>query len=352
MWMRWAPSGIIRLTTLVVAMFLGAGLIVGCSKVSDQSPDSENMVDSGSWYSREQWPHDGNQVETEHFVVYSDAASPEARHTVAEIGEELLTELVAQFGIVEDEMFRYPPGQDKIHIYAFKNRYPQAWGARAYYGGLIIWSLDHQKRDTDLDNYVSVAKHELVHVVESLLKGRDVAKVAVAIRVNMWFSEGFAEAVAGGTSGGVIRDQAYLDRLTATYGPLSPIAFRTDGQVMDLYSEEELGSAYMEYHYPMYQLAVEYLMDADGLGKSPQDVARIFTDLAEGTNFSTAFENRMGISLTDYEEQFFDLMDGYLPEGEGGTTKPLMPIGVGLVVVMVCSLTAWRLLIRRRDSVA
>ena len=48
--------------------------------------------------------------------------------------------------IVVDEMFRFPPGHDKIHIYAYKNRYPQAWGARAFHGGLIIWSLDHQHR--------------------------------------------------------------------------------------------------------------------------------------------------------------------------------------------------------------
>ena len=105
------------------------------------------MVDSGSWYSRVEWPHDGNPYESWNFLVYSDAAGREARQSVAEIGKELLTELAAEFGIVGDEMFRFPPGQDKIHIFAYKNRYPQAWGARAYYGGLVIWSLDHNKRD-------------------------------------------------------------------------------------------------------------------------------------------------------------------------------------------------------------
>ncbi len=279
------------------------------------------MVDSGSWYARERWPHDGNPYESQSFIVYSDAASQEARQSVAEIGEELLTELVAEFGIVKDEMFRFPPGQEKIDIYAYKNRYPQAWGARAYYGGFITWSLDHQQQNTDLDIYVPTVKHELVHVVDLLLEGRDTVTIAPGgrVRVDLWFSEGLAEAITGwaGTEGGAIRDLEHLNYLTDKYGQLSPIAFETDAQVEALYSEEELGTAYTEYHYPMYRLAVEYLMDADGFEKSPQDGRDIFLDMKEGANFSIAFENRMGISLTDYEEQFFDRINDYLDEESG-----------------------------------
>ena len=57
----------------------------------------------------------------------------------------------------------------------------------------------------------------------------------------------------------------------------------------------------------MFQLAVEYMMDADGLGKTPQDARDLFLDMAEGADFATAFENRMGMPLRDYEEQFFEL---------------------------------------------
>jgi hypothetical protein len=64
-------------------------------------------------------PHDGDPYESRRFIVYSDAASQDARQTVAEIGEALLTELTAEFGIPGDEVFRFPPGQDKIHIYAY-----------------------------------------------------------------------------------------------------------------------------------------------------------------------------------------------------------------------------------------
>lgn len=187
--MTWIP-------TLIPGAVLLA-LASGCSEAPSQPAEPVEMVDSGSWYSREQWPHDGHPYEGQNFIVYSDAASQEARQSVAGIGEELLAELVAEFGIVADEMFRFPPDQDKIHIYAYKDRYPQAWGARGYYAGLIVWSLDHRKRDTDLDNYALIVRHELVHVVESLLKGRFVGDVPPDLRVPVWFSEGLAEAITG-----------------------------------------------------------------------------------------------------------------------------------------------------------
>jgi hypothetical protein len=288
-----------------------------------QVVESDSMVDSGSWYAQVDWPHDGNPYESQNFIVFSDAASQEARQSAADIGEELLTKLIADFSIVEDEMFRFPEDQEKIHIYVYKNRNPW-WGGKAYHAGVIVWSLDNDKRSSDLDIYVQVIEHELVHVVEALLKGRFVGDIPVAMRVEMWFSEGLAEVTAGRIHSGprsTIRDLNHLNFLTDKYGQLSPIAFETDSHVMALYNEEELKLAYAEYHYPMYQLAVEYLLDAEGLGNSPQDARDIFLDMAEGSTFPAAFERHMGISTMDYEEQFFDLMNDFLREKSGALIR-------------------------------
>ena len=83
------------------------------------------MVDSGSWYSREKWPHDGKPCESQNFIIYSDAASQESREDLAGIAEELLAELIKEFGIDTEENLRFPPGQDKIHIYSYKEYYPK-----------------------------------------------------------------------------------------------------------------------------------------------------------------------------------------------------------------------------------
>ena len=319
-------------------------LAAGCRSVpqeENQSLDnSETMVDSGSWYSRVEWPHDGKPYESPNFIIYSDAASQESREELAGIAEELLAELIIEFGIDPEEMLRYPPGQDKIHIYSYNEYYPKQWGMRAYYGGVIAWSLDHEKRTTNLGNYVPVLKHELVHVIESLLKGRDVAQISPEVRTHAWFSEGLAEAVVGGTSASPVRGQDRLETLTAQYGSLNPIAYKTDGVIDEaLETHPMIG---FDYYYPMSQLAVEYLLAQDGVGRSLFDVREIFLDMAEGVDFSTAFEKHMGISIQAYEADFFDLMDGYLPRGNSYILMRFFDLWVILSLVSII-LVAWAL---------
>jgi hypothetical protein len=201
-----------------MAILLGGGLLVRPGIASGQSRDPGHgavptrVVDSGSWYSRNRWPHDGRPYESRNFVVYSDAASTEARHRLAEVAEGVLAETIAEMGVDPQTMFRFPTGQKKIDVYAYRNHVPD-WGggARAYYAGLIIWSFDHAPeadKPTDLVHFRPVLKHELVHVVEALLKGRFVGDIPVGDprRMPVWFSEGMAEALSGGTSGGLVRD--------------------------------------------------------------------------------------------------------------------------------------------------
>ena len=336
----------LRTVALSVSVILLVGLVSACGEPPDEP---QEMVDSGSWYSRNQWPHDGKPYESPHIVVYSDASSPEAKQALAEVAEEVLVETITEMGVDPETMFRFPPGQDRIHIYANRNNQPD-WGggARGYYGGLIIWSLDHEaeRRRTDLEFYKIVLKHELVHVVELLLKGRDTAALPgdSPQRVPTWFSEGMAEALVGGTTGPVPRTLGDLNDLTDRFGQRSPVAFRVDTP-----PDETEPGLYQKYHYPMSQLAVEYLIDPDGLGKSPTDFTAIFLDLADGAAFATAFEDHMGISLSDYEEQFFDLMVDYLPPPEPDPF-PVAWIIVGIVVVGA-ALVLWQVRRRRgRDN--
>ena len=63
----------------------------------------------------------------------------------------------------------------------------------------------------------------------------------------------------------------------------------------------------------MFQLAVEYLVDKNGHGKSFEDIKDLLLDVSVGVSFETAFKNRSGISVKEYEMQFFDLMNDYLP---------------------------------------
>jgi len=300
----------------VSAVVVGAGC--GSSGDDGERTAPAELVDSGSWYVRERWPHDGKPVESETFVVYSDAASVEARREVTAVAEDVWAELLDEASI-DPATLHNPEGQDKLHIYAYRGYDPRDWDARAYYGGVIMWSPDHEHRSAAV-RFAPVLRHELVHALQWLIAGPDPNPV------DTWFLEGLPEAVTGGTSGGAIRGRDQLDDLTTEYGTVNPISVKTYDQITSPESGER-------FSYPMFQLAVEYLMDDDGYGRSPEDAWGLLVDVAEGATFDAAFEDRMGTSLDEYERDFFGLMDDYLPPYRNPVFSPAGFAVVSAVVV-------------------
>lgn len=319
------PARLFWIALLMVVLAACAGSYSG----PDES-QSEGPVESGSWYVRVQWPHDGHPYESDRFVVYSDAASLEARIDVADRAERLWSEIVSEMGI-DNEVLRLPPGQEKVDIYAFEDRFPD-WAGKAYHGGLVISSPDRKGlfglARTERGQYESTLKHELIHVMTlSLLHGGGLSEPPW---VHVWFFEGFAEALSAGTTGGSIRGMDHFDYLTSKFGRLNPVSYRSEARV------EGGAAAYTEYHYPMRQLAVEYLLDQDGFGRTPNDATGLFADMAAGSEFESVFENHMGIALSDYKDQFFELMNGYLPDRSVPTA--FSPFGLLVISVVTISL--------------
>ncbi len=261
--------------------------------------------------------------------MYSDAASHEARLRVAEVGEQLLSVTLTEMGIDTASKLSLPRGKEKIDVYAFRDHLPE-WAGKAYFGGLLIFSPDHRGRSgsdqTAPAAYEPFFKHELIHVITtSLLHSGDLAEPP---GVDVWFFEGLAEALSGGTAQGSIRGMDHFDYLTSKYGKLNPVSYRSDDQV-------DAGvDAYTEYHYPMRQLAVEYLLDNLGLARTPPDATALFVDMAFGSDFEAAFGAHMGIPLADYEDRFFELMSSYLPEqSRSWVFQPLSRLALTIITV-------------------
>ena len=328
-----------RPAPLALAGVLLVCIVSACGSSADESaaePDGV-MVNEGSWYSRQAWPHDGNPHESDTFVVYSDGATAAARREAAEVAEEIWSELLDDFD-VESGMLRFPPDHDKIDIYAYKNYFPEAWGMRAYYAGVIMWSPDHEHRSTSVADYGPVLRHELVHVLESLLRGREFSAGRLT---DDWFSEGLAEAIAGGTAGGAIRDSRQFDVLTSKYGAVSPVSMKRPRRA-------SVPLEGYHYDYPMYQLAVEYLLSDHGPASSLADVRNLFIEMRDGSSFKEAFDDTMGIELDTYDQRFFDLMDGYLPEYRNPLFSPARyllfsaMVTSAVVAIVVFGYRRWR----------
>lgn len=282
-------------------------LSTGCDK--DNPVDTKEMVDSGSWYETgfTPWPHDGNPYESENFMIYSDDASLEARQQLSEICEEAFARIVERLGITDLSILQFPADRDnKIHIYAYKDYAPSEWGGQAFYGGYLIYSLDNPVRTdwghTTLDLYVPLIRHEMMHVVQTLILGNNDESYLWS-----WFSEGIAIEISDDIFYTRIDTQAELDDLIATYGQRNAVAIRHS---WDRPNDIEGIGTY--YYYPMYWLALRYMIDPQGQGGTFHDVLDVLLDGTRGMTFNNSLKNRFGISQSEFETEFFALMDEYL----------------------------------------
>jgi len=285
-----------------------AALFLGLTCCSDKIVDPPNMVDSGSWYETgfTPWPHDGNPLEGERFVIYSDAASLEARQYLLQICEDAFANIKEKLGLTDLSVLRFPEGRnDKIHIYAYRNYSPTQWGGQAYYGGYLIYSPDNPAKaklgQTTPELYVPLVRHEMVHVVQTLIVGDNQE------RVYSWFAEGIAIQIADDSFYTKVETKADLNGLVATFGMRNPVSVQHSWTMPD--DQKDVG---VLYYYPMFSLAVRYLLGPNGIGATYLDVRDLMIDIGNGDPFETALENRVGISNTEYESQFFDRISQFL----------------------------------------
>ncbi len=227
-----------KLALASVVLVVGMAVACGSSSEDTGSDAPVSATDEGVWYERANWPHDGDRIETANFVIFSDSAHIDARREVATVAEEAWPEVLDEFS-VEPEMLKFAESQTKIDLFAYRDPNLEDCTACVDYGDLVIYSLDHPDETTWARHHRAIMKHELVHVLHNLLSGNQG-------RFDVWFMEGLAEAVSGGSTGGPIRGLDQLEDLTSTYGRTSPIAFEYYFQI----SRPELRN---QLQYPMFE---------------------------------------------------------------------------------------------------
>jgi hypothetical protein len=271
------------------------------------------QVDGGSWEKRcglgDDFPHDGQPLETEHFFIYSDGAVDSAKQLAGDLAEESLAYVMGQLGLENEDLFQIPSYQTKIDILLVKLQYLE--GAFGYYAGFMVISPDHPSFDILQALppwYRQVFRHELTHVVEFLLRGDDVA------RNRIWFREGIAQYLSGPWN----EDIHTLADFNACIAAVA--CDRWDGNPMQIrkfvdWPPDYQNAASMVLAYPLFELAVRYLVDPNGHGADLDDVTQLLIDIgADGVYFPEVFEQNFGMTEERYEADFFDLMNGYLPQ--------------------------------------
>ena len=270
------------------------------------------QVYGGSWENRcglgDDFPHDGKPLETEHFLIYSDGAVDSAKQVAGDLAEESLAYVMDRLGLQNDDLFIIPSYQTKIDILLLK--LVNLNGAFGYYAGFIVISPDHPSFNVlpALPSwYRQVFRHELTHVVEFLLRGNDIPWTRI------WFREGIAQYISGPWDDRIITIADFNACIAANAGPDwdgNPIHIRKFVDWPPGYQNP----AAMARAYPLFELAVRYLVDPSGYGASMGDVTQLLIDIgADGVYFPTVFEQNFGMTEEQFEAEFFDLMNGYLP---------------------------------------
>lgn len=254
--------------------------------------------------------HDDRILETPNFLVFSDASSDDARIIFAAMAEESLHEILELFGIPDTEdlgINRTDPAT-KLTIYSNKTL-QQVQKAFAFRFGFIAWGID-----SGIGSSIwlrQTVKHELMHLFRMLMDSRwSVSQGSGHMwYLDTWMEEGLAEHVAGG-SWHPVRTEDDMNTWRAQKDHLNPISIRDWGHFPPSVIERSNGYEY----YAMFDLAVRYLLDEDGLGRDYADILAMFLEMElGGAGFMYAFEKHLGISVHEYEDSFYDLMADYLP---------------------------------------
>jgi hypothetical protein len=275
-------------------------IIAGC--------DNPLSIDEGQWISdipftytlsgtEHTLQHDNRIYESANFLIFSDASSDEVKKKISRIAEKSLVELKLAFSISSSEELGIVNRESKVKIFA--NRY-QNYSQIYFPCGLIIYSIDSPQNAFG-ENYNRLVKHELMHVFQHLLGlGLD----GYDYWPEVWLCEGIAEYMAGGVLG-TINNINQVNEWFAEENHINPISIHKFNDYPGPYNRRG------EY-YPMFELAVRYLLDERGQGKTLLDVKNIYEDLKNSIPFDDAFESNMKMSITYYESHFYELISEYL----------------------------------------
>jgi hypothetical protein len=242
--------------------------------------------------------HDNRILESNHFLIFSDADSDSAKMIMARHTERYLAELLQDFEVDTAVAIGIEPSNrmSKITVYSMRDlsRGQTAFPYGFFHAGFdsapyLEWGIHNER-------FFNSIKHETVHVVNLLMNGIGWQP--------MWFTEGFAEyASGGGEPKFETWDQVVEWKTLARH--INPIAIRRYPQ--DLPEPDSWGE-----YYPMFHLAVELLLSEDGLGRSYVDVKNMWAALADGVAFDTAFRTHMNITQDDFEASFYSRLEAYL----------------------------------------
>ncbi|MBL4605447.1 MAG: hypothetical protein JKY02_07275 [Flavobacteriaceae bacterium] len=229
-------------------------------------------------------------LETPNFKIFSNTIDPLKRLYISEYAEQSLAELKSLFNVNSfDFNGKIYIGHDKDDGRGFISTQPHFSmfigmpenGFTPLNGG---WNFN-----------IEGIKHELMHLVELSY----LLPSPTEFTSHRWFWEGIAVLVSNGPRYRTI-DQLITWQNTNGGNPIS------------IQNQPNGTSSSDGDYYPMFGLSVAYLVDSNGLGKSYNDIIEMYEAIKLGATFESAFFSQFGITVQEYETNYFTIMENYL----------------------------------------
>lgn len=283
-------------------------LPTACGGSVQEPADEGGIIYEGSW--RRGWPnlgHDGNPYESNRFIVFSEAASLQARQQVAAVAEASLDAIMEKMDIDASD-FTFLPSYEKPKIHILADYDQQAQSGLAYRDGVIVRAPDSPRYRAvgyTPESYRSLLQHEVFHVVEFLLIGDPTYQQAN----DVWLREGFASYAADIHHVQTVEElDAWRERMQNVPGGGNPIGIH----VWSNFPQSVIASNSTIDYYRYFELAVRYLQDPIGLSRTVEDHKALFEDLGNGVPFGTAFQRHYGLQLNVFQAEYWDRIRAYL----------------------------------------
>ena len=275
--------------------------------------DGENLIRTHSWPSNWTVGHDGKPYISDRVKVYSNYASQSIRKTIAEHAESSIDSIFAILDMDKSKFneFEFNPSftAKRIHIHADHDEDPNNWGL-AYRDGILIKSLESPFYVNNpifpKERWLLILQHELFHVFEFLIIG----DMRYQQANDVWMREGGANFGSKHNKVQTLKQLQDWQAAMAGYeGQGNPIAihvFRTDFP-SEIYNARRTGE-----YYPFFELAVRYLFDPVGRGRTIEDLKQHYINMGNGMDFNTSFTQIFSMTVGEYEAAYFALMTDYL----------------------------------------
>ncbi len=265
------------------------------------------LIYEGRWMQGWTLGHNNKPQETDRFIVYTNYSEEKDVIATAEFAELVMDEVISHFEVEWDDYnFVSEQPNKKIVIFSDYNQRTSQGGV-AYRDGIVIRALNSPLYTANytFNSWRRTLKHELFHVNEFLLIGDPKYQQANTV----WLREGMATYVSGRKTIVSINQldswQASQRNFTGGGNPIKINSFA------DLPSNDPntVGA-----YYSFFELSARYLMDSKGNGSSVSDVKSFYSELGQGIPLDVAFANNFGLTLQQFQDQYWDLMREYLKE--------------------------------------